>query len=321
MDPSVALSRKAAAYSGVFALHLAVLLSSGCMTVKKAALNQVADALASSGTTFASDNDPELIKDAAPFSLKLMESTLAGNPRHVGLLTALASGFTQYSYAFVQQDADEKEANDYAAAEAAHIRARNLFLRARDYGLTGLDVVHPGFRRSLAADPKHAVGVAKKEDVPLLYWTAAAWGSAVSLGKNDPGLVAELPQIEALIDRAVELDESWNDGALHEFLISYEMSRQGTPGDAADRATREFNRALALSHGYRAGVYVSLAESVCVEKQQSEKFVQLLQQALAIDPDAHPEVRLSNLVMQKRARWLLTRKDDLFVNPSGASVP
>jgi predicted anti-sigma-YlaC factor YlaD len=39
----------------------------------------------------------------------------------------------------------------------------------------------------------------------------------------------------------------------------------------------------------------------------------LLKQALAIDPDARPEWRLSNIVMQRRARWLLSREEELFV--------
>src|SRR6516225_6260257 len=90
--------------------------ATGC-SIHKYALNKASDALSQSGNTFASDDDPELIKAAAPFSLKLMESVLAENPRHVGLLTAAASGFTQYSFAFVQQDADELEVHDLAAAE------------------------------------------------------------------------------------------------------------------------------------------------------------------------------------------------------------
>src|SRR5262245_35974865 len=87
------------------------LIASGC-SVHRYAMNKASDALSKSGSTFASDDDPELIKAAAPFSLKLMESVLAENPKHAGLLTALASGFTQYSFAFVQEDADEIEAQD-----------------------------------------------------------------------------------------------------------------------------------------------------------------------------------------------------------------
>src|SRR5262245_3132304 len=99
------------------------------------AVNRLGDALAAGGTTFASDNDPDLVKAAVPFSLKLMESLLEENPRHTGLRFAAASGFAQFAYAFVQQDADELEENDLAGAEALRSRARRLYLRARDHGL------------------------------------------------------------------------------------------------------------------------------------------------------------------------------------------
>jgi predicted anti-sigma-YlaC factor YlaD len=156
---------------------------SGC-SIRRYALNTAASALAGSGATFASDDDPELIKAAAPFSLKLMESFLAEDPAHPGLLAAAASGFTQYAYAFVQQDADEAEPRDLAAAEVLRARARRLYLRAKGYGLRGLDVKHPGFGKALLANPKAAVLTANKADVPLLYWTAAAWASAISLLKE-----------------------------------------------------------------------------------------------------------------------------------------
>ena len=40
-------------------------------------------------------------------------------------------------------------------------------------------------------------------------------------------MVANQPQVEALIDRALELDESFGQGAIHTFLITYEMARRG----------------------------------------------------------------------------------------------
>jgi hypothetical protein len=106
-------------------------MGSGC-SIKRLAVKKVGDALAGSGTTFASDDDPELVKAAVPFSLKLMEGLLNENPRHEGLLLATASGFTEYAYAFVQQDADEMEDKDLAAAEEMRGRARRLYLRARN---------------------------------------------------------------------------------------------------------------------------------------------------------------------------------------------
>src|SRR6266568_7442140 len=130
-------------HRGVVALLLCF-LAAGC-SIRKMAVNKLGDALAAGGTTFASDDDPELVRAAVPFSLKLMESLLAESPKHKGLLFATASGFTQYAFAFVQQDADEMEENDLAAATAIRVRARKLYLRARSYGLRGPEVKHPGF--------------------------------------------------------------------------------------------------------------------------------------------------------------------------------
>ena len=289
-------------------------LSTGC-SIKKMAINKLGDALASGGTTFSSDDDPDLVKAAVPFSLKLMESLLAESPKHKGLLFATSSGFTQYAYAFVQQDADEMEDKDLTAAQALRARARRLYLRARNYGLRGLDVSHSGFEKMLRANPQEAVRVTRRADVPLLYWTAVSWAAAISVSKDEPNLVAEIPIMEALIDRALELDESFGDGAIHSFLITYEMSRQGAKGEPADRARKHFERAMELARGLQAGPLVSLAEAVSVQKQDLKEFDALLNRALAIDADAHPEYRLVNLVMQRRARWLLSRREELFLIP------
>jgi predicted anti-sigma-YlaC factor YlaD len=289
-------------------------LVGGC-SVKKMAVNKLGNALAESGTTFASDDDPELVKAAVPFALKLMESLLAESPDHEGLLFATSSGFTQYAYAFVQQEADELEEVDYAAAQATRQRARRLYLRARNYGLRGLEARHRGITDRLQVNPRQALAKARKKDVPLLYWTAASWGAAISVLKDDPDLIADIAIVEALIDRALALDPDYDHGAIHTFLISYEPSRQGAEAGAENRARGHFERAMELSDGQQAGPLVALAETISVQNQDAAEFRQLLQQALAIDADARPEWRLVNLVMQRRAAWLLERTEDLFLLP------
>src|SRR3954470_23693647 len=96
-------------------LAIMVLLTNGC-SVKQYAVNKLGDSLAKSGTNYASDNDPELVGAALPFSLKLIEGLLEESPKHQGLLFAASSGFTQYSYVYVQEQADELEATDIARA-------------------------------------------------------------------------------------------------------------------------------------------------------------------------------------------------------------
>jgi predicted anti-sigma-YlaC factor YlaD len=298
----------------LFALLVLVCGTTGC-SIKRLAVNKLGDALAGGGTTFASDDDPELVKAAVPFSLKLMESLLSESPKHQGLLFATSSGFTQYGYAFVQQEAEELEAENLTRARELQVRARRLYVRARDYGLRGLETRHTGFRLRLNDNPKAAVEKMRKDDVPLLYWAAVSWAAAISVAKDHPDFVADLPKVEAIIDRALALDESWDHGAIHGFLITFEMGRATGEGDRIERARRHFNRAVALSGGKLAGPYLSLAESVCIEQEDRAQFEKLLQTALAINPDEQPATRLVNLVMQRRARWLLSRVDKLFLPP------
>ncbi len=289
------------------------LVTSGC-SFKRIALNKLGNALAGGGTTFASDDDPELVKAALPFSLKLMESLLAESPKHQGLLFATASGFTQYAYAFVQEDADQIEEKDLTTANEMRARARKLYIRARNYGLRGLESRHRNFEKMLRESPKATAQTATTADVPLLYWTAVSWAAAISLSKDNPDLVADLPIVEVLIDRALELNEKFDHGAIHSFLIQFEMSRPGAAADLEARARKHFSRAVELSNGQLAGPFVSLAESISVQKQDGAEFKALLERALAINPDVRPEWRLVNLVVQRRAKWLLGRTDDLFLS-------
>jgi predicted anti-sigma-YlaC factor YlaD len=295
----------------VIATILALTALPGC-SLRRVAVNSLGNALAAGGSTFASDDDPELVREAVPFSLKTMEALLEESPRHRGLLLAAARGFTQYTFAFVQQEADFEEPKDLAAATALRERAVRLYLRGRDYGFRGLEVALPRFGERLRTDPASALASARREHVPLLYWTAAAWGGAMALAKSDSSLTADQHLAEALMTRALKLDESFELGAIHDFFISYEAGRSSVGGSVAG-AREHLERALQLAHGQRAWPYVSFAESASVGSQDRKEFERLLREALAIDPNQAKEQRLSNLLAQRRARWLLSRADELFV--------
>ena len=240
-------------------LFFAVSLASGAAGCSGVATGLVADALSGSGNSYAKDNDPELIEVSAPFGLKTMEAVLESQPEHRGLLTALSAGYVQYAYGFIAEKAHVIEEDDYDASLVLKLRAKNLYFRARDYGLQGLSVEHDGFAERLRSDPTAALTDMTKDDVPLLYWTAAAWSLGISAAGLDPELVADLPLAGQLAQRALELDETWNDGALHEFMVSYEAARPG--GDLAAAKATHFERALALNGGRRAGSYRRLRRS------------------------------------------------------------
>jgi len=294
------------------AVVFAALLLTSC-SVKKYAIHTLGDALAASGATFASDDDPDLIRAAVPFSLKLIETLLAENPRQQGLLLAAARGFTQYAFAFVQEDADEAEDTGRAAAAALRARAAKLYFRARNYGLRGLEVKHPDFAARLGAHPKEAAKELKKSEVPVMYWTALSWAAALA-ASHDMMMMPEIPRFEALTDRVLQLDEAYEGGVIHTFLIAYEMSRLNPRSDRFALAKGHFERAVALGEGRQAGPLVVYAENVLVAQKDKTGFQNMLRQALKLNVNASPANRQLNLAMQRRARWLLGRTDKLFPN-------
>jgi predicted anti-sigma-YlaC factor YlaD len=250
--------------------------------------------------------------------LKTMEQLYDSLPAHVGIRLALVRSFTALGVGFVKDDADKLEDKDVAASRVIYARARRLLIRARDYGLSGLELRAPGARAALerggAEERKAALARFKKEDVELLYWTGAAWGSAISAGRDDMKLVGELPRVEALMTRALELDESFDEGAIHDFFIVYDAGRSEAQGGGKKRARQHLERSLALSHERRLSPLVSFAEAVDVDTQNKQEFCSLLDRVMRYDVDQDRDHRLVNILAQRRARWLLARTQDLFAD-------
>ena len=284
-------------------------LSLSACSIKQTAVNMIGDALAGGGGVYASDEDPELVFEALPFGLKTYESLLETSPEHRGLLQAAAKGFTVYAY-LIQNKADRLAERDLQRSRDMRARASKLYLRGRDYALRGLAVAHEDFTARLYEDRTAALARTGEDDIGFLYWAGASWAGALSAAKNDLDLIAELPIAGALVARVLDLDETYELGAAHEFFISYEGGR---PGGSAESAREHYRRALEISGGARASTHVALAEAVIVSEQNLAEFRTLVAAALAVDPDAVPRLRLVNTIARRRAEWLRSRIPDLFL--------
>lgn len=287
---------------------LAVVIS-GC-SPKKMGISRMADALTSTASAFTRDNDPEFVRQAAPSTLKMVEMLLEESPTHAGLLMTACSGFTQYAYAFLQADAD---ASDPASATAKELKARGsaMYDRARGYCLRALELRHAGVGRALQGDAKAALASMGVADVPALYWTGVAWGGALTLADNQFARIGELATVRALFSRALQLDDTWDGGAIHEAMIAVE-SLPVLLGGSAARAKQHFDRAVALSNGQSAFAYVAMATGVAQPAKDRREFERLLTAAIAIDVTKRPSLRLANLIAQRRARYLLSQVNRLF---------
>ena len=286
------------------------LVLTGC--VKKMAVNSLADSLAASARqTLAEDDDLELVGDAMPFTLKLMEVLHDQAPENVGLYQALASGFAMYAMVYVQWPAEQLKYDDYAGMREGIERARGLFLRANGYAREGMELQHPGFNDLLAVDHQAALALATEDDVPMLYWLGTTWLAVISNSREDPAIIGDLPVAAAIIHRCLDLDEDYNRGAIHELLISLEPSLPRPGG--LDRAKEHYARAQELSGGVKAGTYISIANATCIRAQDRPCYEDLLQQALDVDVDASPEDRLANIYAQEKAQFLMDHLDDIFL--------
>lgn len=290
-------------------VSLSLALAPGCSGL---IANLAADSLSGNGTSFASDDDPELVQEAVPFGLKVIDSLLESSPENPKLLLAAASGYTQYAYAFVQDDAERLEGKDPEASRAQFARARKLLRRGYTHGFRGLEARHKGFGERFARDRKAAAEELEKDDVPLIYWTAAALGASISISKDDMNQIGRLPEVEVLAARALALDEAWGDGSIHELWISLDCRSEGLGGNSA-RARQHYERALELTKGKKIAPHVTWAESVAVPAQNRKLFDELLDKALAFDADEEPRFRLVNLIAQRRARRLKAAAGDLFL--------
>ena len=291
-------------------LAVTMLASSGC-SLRTMAVNAVVPVLADPAV-YLSEEDPELVRESLPFLLKTLESIILAEPEQDEALVSACSGFTLYGNGFLQVDAEAASWDgDYDREIELRDRTWRLYVRARDYCLRSLELRHSGIGAGLREDPASALSVTGAEDVEVLFYLSAAWGLAISNALDQPDLVGDLPVVRALLDRALELDEDYGRGSIHAALITLE-SLPAQLGGSPERAREHFERAVELSDGLDAGPYVTFALGVSVPEENRAEFEDLLNRALAIDPDENTDQRLLNVVNQRRARLLLDVVDDLF---------
>ncbi len=299
----------------MYLLMVPALIFLPACSIKKLAINQVANALTTqtSSTVFSGDNDPELVGDALPFAIKLYESLMAANPGHYGLKLKTGSLYIMYANAFLQTPALMLPDSEFEAQEFNYSRAKNLYLRGRDIILSALESKYPGFKHNLQKKMyARALQSTGKKDVPLLYWAGAGWLAAYAINPFDMELGITLPAAKALMDRVYELEENYAGGTIHEFYILYYGSLPEYMGGSLQKARHHFKKAIALSAGKSSTPYIALATTASVKDQNLDEFRSLLAKALDIDPDIDPENRLVSILNHRKARWLIQHAGDFF---------
>lgn len=307
MKMTVILSRTAAV----------LILISGLMScsLNKTVINGVADAISKGGgVAFTGEDDPELVGDALPFALKFYDSILEQAPDHQDLLLSTGSAYIMYANAYLQTPAMMLGNSDNAKKDNMLSRSKKFYLRGRDMVLRALDVRHPGFMKAVQNDElSNFVSVMVKEDVPFLYWSAASWMGAYSINAFDINLSVGVKKAVILMNKALELNESYNNGVIHDFFIAFYASMPQGMGGNDEKAKFHFNRANEISGGNNPWPYVSYASSLSVKNQDKKEFKSMMEKALSMDVNKDITNRLANIIAQRKAKWYIEHIDDFFL--------
>jgi predicted anti-sigma-YlaC factor YlaD len=290
-----------------------------CFLTKTTA-NMVAGSLSreTSGEVFSGDDDPQLVGDALPFTIKLYESLIASSPNNPKLLLSTGRALCMYAYAYVQMPAEQLSYNELAEKDEMLDRSKHLYLRARYDILKAIELRHRHFSEAFDSnDYATAFKDMTVKDTSYLYWAGAAWMAAFTADKADVTLAVDIPKAVALIKKVLDFKDSFGEGSAHEFFISYYGAMPAAMGGNEEKARQHFALAVKYSRGLKLSPYIALATTVSVKKQDLGEFKSLLETALKIDVNKNTANRLVNILNQQKARWLLEHSDNFFLSAEG----
>ncbi|MDO9009259.1 MAG: TRAP transporter TatT component family protein [Thiobacillus sp.] len=245
------------------------------------------------------ETDLGLAQASMPANLKMLEALLIADPGNTAYQVQAAMGFYGYTLAFVEPGDPD--------------RAASLYRRARAHALVALERAGMS-QAAMTGDPatfERSLATLKLDAVPALFWTASSWGKWIELQLDDPARLAELPRVEAMMQRVLALDEAYYYGGAHLFFGAYYGGRAPMFGGDFERSAKHFDRAAALNHNQLLLVEVYRARYLLRQMGEREAFHITLSRVLDA-PAADPELNLANAVAKQQAAVLLAQEKDLF---------
>jgi tetratricopeptide (TPR) repeat protein len=278
---------------------LIISLQPACLYSKKARVGAAALLVQDVATAAYKQSDLSIIREGMPAYLMLMDGMVEGWPDNEQLLIAAAQAYSSFASVFAS-DQDE----EYLKLIAE---------KARAYALRAL--AQRGFQdptQSSFDAFEEAVKASGKKDVPYLFWAATCWVSWIMMHLDSMEAMAELPRVELMMRRSLELDEGFYYGGPHIFMGVWLASRPAVAGGDLQKAQEHFLRALELGDGKFLMAYVYYADNYARRALDKELFVTTLEKVLETPADCAPELTLLNIVAQQKARELLARVDEYF---------
>ena len=296
MAKSTYVRRLCAVSSGFLSLLLLFCLQ-GCVSSSKMTIVATASLLEDIVDATNKQSDLRIVRQGTPAYLMLLDGMVESWPENEQILLAAAQGYASYASVFIEED-------DQAHASLLYERAKSYALKA----LEGRGIKNP--RRSRFDQFEADIAKTRNGDVSYLFWGASIWGSWISLNRESMAAIAELPRVEKMMYRVLELDEGYHYGGPHLFMGIWFASRPAMAGGDLNRSREHFQRAVELGKGQFLMAYVYYADHYAKNAFDKTLYVSLLQKVLDAPVDAVDELTLSNSVAQRKAQQMLDTVDE-----------
>jgi hypothetical protein len=150
-----------------------------------------------------------------------------------------------------------------------------------------------------------------RKDVPVLFVAGAAWASWVRANTDDWSAVADKARVDAMMQRVVALDETYEEGSAFLYLGILATLLPEAMGGKPEQGRADFERVIELSDGRNLMAKVMLARSYARLVFDREMHDRLCREVIDADPAA-PGLTLTNTMAQEEARALLGSSEDYF---------
>lgn len=283
-------------------------------TPKQIASDITSQILRDGSPAFERESDVEIAESAGLTMMKMLEAFQHDNPKNKNYLVLLSRSYANYAFAFLEWNMLKYKNSDEAKRSVNENRAKEFYLRGRNYGLPVLNrnaAFEKTFNKDLDSFKKALKGMGRSY-LPALFWTALNWGSHINLNKDSPLAISEFPKAEAMMARVLEIDENYFFATPHLFFGFSYGSRPPLFGGNPSKSKEHFEKALEAYKRKFLMTQVMYAQSYCVQNQDQALFESLLNEVLSTNADVLPEQRLANELAKLRARWLLDNAPTFF---------
>jgi hypothetical protein len=279
-------------------LIIVVVLLPGCFSTQKLVTEKASSLFHEVALSANRQSDVVLVRQAIPAYLLLIDGMIQSYPENPDLLLAGAQAYA--SYASVLEE-DEQA------------RASYLYGRGKQYAVKSLSL-NPLFKDALSKPLdvfQKSLEQTRKTDVPTLFWVGNVWGSWIASSESAEAL-ADLPWVEALIERVLRLDPSYYYGSAHLFEAILLCARPEQFGGNLRKADEHFKKAMDYGQGKFLMTYVYYAQYYARQTLNRDLYVSTLNRVLETPASIEPDLTLANTLAQQKAKRLLDQVDEFF---------